>query len=226
MKTFWFIFPILLILGFFPPLNATSIQLPALWVFIDYNMPIATFDLDAPLNEGLIIERIKCILRLPEHLIVFNYKTPYKTGIRASLQIIADLIHVRPENRTKVGTAKIIAYQKALDQARDDGKLSCFVNANFLGLNSMPMTAWVSERTITIAPYDANNFTACPVDSDYSEVVRNTYTTYLNETSFDYFPQDIPIPDVEDNLVPSQTLNGYFMSTSMLVLVGLFNILL
>lgn len=212
----------LLFLCFFPFMNAASIELPALWVFIDYDMPITTFDLDAPLNEGLIIERIKCILRLPEHLIVFNYRSPYGTGIRTNIQIIADLLHVLPSNRTKVGTAMVIAYQKALDQARDDGKLDCFPNANMLGLNSMLMTAWVSERTTTIAPYDNNNFTACPDQTDYSKIVRNTYTTYLNETRFDYF---IDNSDQEDTLTPTTSYEGY-LRKSLFVLTGLLTIII
>jgi len=223
MKVFYFVFIFSFILSFIPYSLTTSIELPALWVFVDYNMPLATFDSDAPLHEELIIERIKCILRLPEHLIVFNYRSPYGAGIRTNFQIIADLINVRPKNRTKVGTSMILAFQKALDQARDDGKLNCFANWNSVGLNSMPMTAWVSERTITIAPYDANNFTACPAGTDYSEIVRNTFTAYLNETSFDYFTDSWS--DQGDNVPSNQTLNGqrinFFLGIFFALLTGM-----
>jgi len=187
MKTYLFAI-VLLALCFTPKMQAASVQVPAMWVFADYSMSLSTFDADDDLNEAIIIQRIKCLLRTSEHLVIFNYRSAdIPSGIRISVQVVADLINVLPEAQNRVGAAMVTAYQAALAQARKDGNLDCYANAPLLGLNTMPMTSWVSDRTFYIASSDDNDFSTCDDSMDYSDIVRTVFTNTLDETDFNYF---------------------------------------
>jgi len=187
MKTYLLIVA-LFALCFTPKIQTASVQVPAMWVFADYSMTLTTFDADDDLNEAIIIQRIKCLLRTSEHLVIFNYRSAdIPTGVRISLQVVADLINVLPEAQNRVGAAMVTAYQAALAQARKDGNLNCYAGATLLGLNTMPMTSWVSDRTFYIASSDDNDFSMCDSSMDYSEIVRTTFYSTLDEKDFNYF---------------------------------------
>ena len=88
--------------------TASSVKIPSLWAYIDYDMPLSQYDDDPSSNQNAIVERIKCILRIPKHLIYFNYRSAdVYTGIRVSIQILSDVLNVLPEKRDVVGDALI-----------------------------------------------------------------------------------------------------------------------
>lgn len=198
---------LLLFLNSATPTTASSVQIPSLWTFIDYNMPLSQYDNDPSSNQYAITERIKCILRIPAHLINFNYRsTDVYTGVRVSIQILSDVLNVLPDKRDTVGDVWVIAYQTALNQARANGDLEVFSNGPLLGLNTFSMKTWISSNVFTVVAADSNDFSTCPSNIDYSEVVKNTFTTLLNDTTIDYYNLG--------NVVTTDATSNYQTSTN------------
>jgi hypothetical protein len=162
--------------------------MPSLWVFADFSMTQAQFDADQTLSQSSIINTIQCILRVPKHVILFNYRNSVSaSNTRASVQILADTSNVVQDKRDQVAQALLTAYQVALNKANANGDFKPFDNYDTIGINTMAMTSWVSTRTITVVPDDTNDFSGCPSGLDYSNVAQATFVTTLNDTDFNYF---------------------------------------